>query len=80
MKHVLPYMTPDQTTKTVAKFLLQGYISVLRALARLLSDRSANFMSKVIEEMCQILGIKKLPTTPYHPQTNGLVEDCTRPF
>ena len=31
-------------------------------------------MSNVIEEMCKILGIKKLQTTPYHPQTNGLVE------
>ena len=40
----------------------------------LLSDRGANFMSSVIEEMCKILGIKKLQTTPYHPQTNGLVE------
>ena len=31
-------------------------------------------MSNVIEEMCKILGIKKLWTMPYHPQTNGLVE------
>ena len=31
-------------------------------------------MSSVIDEMCKILGVKKLWTTPYHPQTNGLVE------
>ena len=31
-------------------------------------------MSSVINEMCKILGVKKLQTTPYHPQTNGLVE------
>ena len=31
-------------------------------------------MSSVIEEMCKILGIKKLQTMPYHPQINGLVE------
>ena len=31
-------------------------------------------MSNVIEEMCKILGIKKLQTMPYHCQTNGLVE------
>ena len=31
-------------------------------------------MSSVIEEMSKILGIKKLQTMPYHPQTNGLVE------
>ena len=57
-KHVLAYMTPSQTVKTVAKFLYGGYISVLMALARLLSNRSASFMSSIIEEMCKILGIK----------------------
>ena len=31
-------------------------------------------MSSVIEEMCKILGIKKLQTMPYHPHTNGIVE------
>ena len=31
-------------------------------------------MCSVIEEMCKILGMKKLWTTPYHPLTNGLVE------
>ena len=74
MKHVLAYVTSDQTAKTIAKFLYQGYISIFKALARLLSDRGANFMSSVIEEMCKILGMMKLKTTPYHPQTSGLVE------
>ena len=73
IKHVLAYVTPDQTAKTITNFLYQGYISVYGALARLLSDRGAIFMSSVIEEMCKILGIKNLWTTPYHPQTNGLV-------
>ena len=27
-KHVLVYMTPDQTVKTIAKFLYGGYISI----------------------------------------------------
>ena len=29
MKHILAYGTPDQTAKTIAKFLYQGYISIL---------------------------------------------------
>ena len=74
MKHVLAYLNPNQTAKAIAKFLYQGNIFVFGALARLLSDRGANFMSSVIEEMCKILGIKKLQTMPYHPHTNGLVE------
>ena len=74
MKHMLGYVTPDQTAKTIAKFLYGGYISIFRAPARLLSDRGASFMGSVIEEMCRILGVKWLQTMPYHPQTNGLVE------
>ena len=31
-------------------------------------------MSSMIEEICKILGIKKLWTMPYHPQTNGCIE------
>ena len=37
-KHVLAYVTPDQTAKTITKFLYQGYILIFEALARLLSD------------------------------------------
>ena len=73
-KHALAYVTPDQTAKTVAKYLYQGYVLIFGALARLLSDRGANFISSVINEMCKILGMEKLQTMPYHPQTNGLVE------
>ena len=74
MKHVVVYVTPNQTAKTITNYLYQGYISIFGALARLLSDRGANFMSSVIDEMCKILSVKKLQTMPYHPQTNGLVE------
>ena len=41
-KHILAYMTPDQTAKTITKLLYQGYILIFRALARLLSDWSAS--------------------------------------
>ena len=74
MKQVLAYVNPNQTAKTIGKFLYQGYILILGALARLLSGRGVNFMSSVIDEMCKILSVKKLQTMPYHPQTNGLVE------
>ena len=73
-KHVLAYVTPNQTAKTIAKFLYGGYISIFGAPARLLSDRGTSFTSSIIEELCKILGIQQLQTMPYHPQTNGLVE------
>ena len=74
MKHVMAYVTPNQTAKTVTKFLYQGYILILGTPARLLSDWGANFMSSIIDEMCTLHGVKKLWTIPDHPQTNRLVE------
>ena len=73
-KHVLAYVTPNQTANTVTKFLYGGYISIFGAPARLLSDRGTSFTSSIIKELCKILGIQQLWTMPYHPQTNGLVE------
>ena len=57
-KHVLAYLTPDQTVKTIAKFLYGGYISIFGVPARLLSGRGASFTSSHIEELCKILGIQ----------------------
>ena len=55
-KHVLAYVTPDQTAKTITKFLYGGYI--FGAPARLLSDRGTSFTSSIIEELCKILGVQ----------------------
>ena len=74
MKHIMADMTPNQTAKTVAMFLYQGYILIFGSPARLLSDHGANFMSNIISKMCKLLSMKRLGTIPYHPQTNGLVE------
>ena len=74
MKHVMADVTPNQTAKTLIKFLYQGYISIFGAPARLLSSWGANFRSNIIDEMCRLLSMKKLQTTPYHPQTNELVD------
>ena len=39
-----------------------------------MSDQGTGFTSKVIAAMCSLLGIEKIRTTPYHPQSNGSAE------
>ena len=39
-----------------------------------MSDQGTGFTSKVITAMCSLLGIEKIRTTPYHPQSNGSAE------
>ena len=38
------------------------------------SDQGSNFQSKVMAEVCRLLGIQKTRTTPYNPKSDGLVE------
>ena len=39
-----------------------------------MSDQGTEFTGDVIAVMCKLLGIEKIRTTPYHPQTNGSAE------
>ena len=40
----------------------------------IISDQGTNFMSTLISQLCDTLGVRKINSTPYHPETNGLVE------
>ena len=39
-----------------------------------MSDQGTEFCGKVIAVMCSLLGVEKIQTTLYHPQTNRLAE------
>ena len=39
-----------------------------------MSDQAAEFTGQVISELCELLGVTKIRTLPYHPQTNGAIE------
>ena len=68
----------DQTAPTIAKLLVEGVISRHEVPSELLSDRGAAFMSKLLVEVCVLMGIKKVNITAYHPQTDGLVKCFNR--
>ena len=42
--------------------------------ARLVVDNGPEFRSELFSEVCKLLEVDKLHTTPYHPQTNGCIE------
>ena len=45
---------------------------------RLLSDNGTNFASKVVCNFCANTGVRKIFSTPYHPQDNSVVESFMR--
>ena len=42
------------------------------------SDQGSNFESHVFSEVCYLLNINKIRTTPYNPKSDGLVERFNR--
>ena len=72
------FPTKDQSSFTIAKLLVEHIVTRHGVPGELLSDRGKAFLSKLMYEVYELLGIKKVNTTAYHPQTDGLVERFNR--
>jgi len=70
--------TKNQTALTTARCLIDLFIQHYGLPLRLHSDKGSAFESKVIAELCQLLGIERSSTTPYHPMGNGQCERMNR--
>ena len=73
-KYVVAYVVKDQTAHTATETLRNGYFGLFGAPAYLVSDQGKAFTGHVITHLCELYGVQKLRTSPYHAQTNGQVE------
>ena len=73
-KYIVVYVVKDQTACTAAESLRNGYFGLFGAPAYLVSDQGKAFTGHVITHLCELYGVQKLRTSPYHAQTNGQVK------
>ena len=73
-KYVVAYVVKDQTARTATEMLRNGYFGLFGAPAYLVSDQGKAFTGHLISNLCELYGVQKLRTSPYHAQTNGQVE------
>ena len=73
-KYVVAYVVKDQTACTAAETLRNGYFGLFGAPAYLVSDQGKALTGHLISNLCELYGVQKLRTSPYHAQTNGQVE------
>jgi transposase InsO family protein len=73
-KYVVATAVKDFTAETTAKILIDQIICKFGTPNSICSDLGVNFESKLFKHLCELLRIKKLKSTAYHPQTNGAVE------
>lgn len=64
----------DITAEVVAKVFYESWISRFGCPDRLTSDQGRQFESSLFAQLMKYMGITKLRTTPYHPQSMGIVE------
>ena len=67
------YALPDHKAETMAGCLLD-LIWRHGVPNRIIHDRAAEFLSDILQETARLIGVKQLPTSGGHPQTDGLVE------
>lgn len=77
-KYVEAFSVPDIKAETIANILVECIVCRHGAPKVLMSDRGTNFLSEIIQNVCERLGITKATSTAYHPQTQGLVERWNR--
>ena len=73
-RYVQAYVVRNETARVAAEVLYHRYFTVFGFPRQLMSDQAQAFEGKVINALCDYLGVEKIRTTPYHPQSNGQVE------
>ena len=73
-RYVQAYPSKTQSALATAKCLWNNFIVHYGFPTKIILDQGHNFESKLIANLCQIAGVQKLRTSPYHPQTNGQCE------
>ena len=73
-RYALAYPSKTQTAHATARILWDNFICHYGFPEKFISDQGRNFESDLIKELCKIAGVKKVHTTPYHPQGNGQCE------
>ena len=76
-KFVRVYPAKRQDAETVTTVLLD-WVYDMGVPDKIHSDQGGQFESELFQQMCKRLGIQKTRTTPYHPESDGMVERFMR--
>ena len=68
----------DQTASTVARAFVENCVLRFGPPCSLLTDQGSNFESMLMKEVCRLLGVDKVRTSPFHPRTDGQTERTNR--
>ena len=68
----------DISAKTAARTFVAHWVANFGVPDVVTTDRGAQFESSLFHELTCLLGTKRVQTTAYHPQSNGMIEKLRR--
>ena len=69
---------PDKTAQSVADAFFNQVVCRFGMPSVIHSDQGREFENKIMQELCLLDGSHKTRTTPYHPESDGMVERFNR--
>lgn len=73
---MIPLVNRD--ANSVADAFIENYFTLFGPPRALLTDNGSEFTNNLFKQVCEILKVKTMHTTSYHPQANGMVERVNR--
>ena len=71
---------PNKSVETIVKAYMDHVYSIFGGSSRMLTDNGNEFRNNVFDEVCDKLGIKRVYSPVYTPQSNGKLEGFHRFF
>jgi transposase InsO family protein len=79
-RHVTAIALPNCTAETTAQTLFNEYFCKYGIPSVILSDQGSHFRNQLMDNIQKLIGYNHIYSTPYHPQTNGIVERFNSTF
>ena len=78
--YMMTVAIPNKSVETVAKAYMDHVYSIFGGSSHMLTDNGSEFRNDMFEEVCDKLGIKRVYSPVYTPQSNGKLEGFHRFF
>ena len=79
-KYLITCPIPDKSAKTVAKAMVDNCILIFGMFKELRSDCGTEYKNAILAELCDLLNINQVFSTPYRHETVGSIERNHRFF
>ena len=68
------FSIPDKSADTIVSKFINEHLPVHMCPQYILSDNGTEFRNSLMDQVLQQLGIDRIFSAPYHPQSNGQLE------